>query len=126
MASNFSGKKTPTLTVDVSLPKGNGPLVGACEPGDRVYVFLNATPTHVHSLGGGTLISYEGKDGCHCPRIQLDQGGLIFGCDIYFGKESGHEKFLKGREIIKGVTTVDEATGYVCQLTGGTLISQVH
>lgn len=116
--SNFSGKKLPPPTVPPYQKPTPFPP-SATKPGDAVYVFLSADKTSVKSLGTGTLISYEGKSGhkCQCPRIQLDQGGLVFGCDVYFGPLKGHEKFLQGREIVSVATVVDEATGYATFLS---------
>ena len=68
------------------------------EIGDRVTTILNINDTTVETFGEGVFDGYSIPEGavgckaelalnnkCESPRIKLDQGGVVFGCECWFG-----------------------------------------
>jgi hypothetical protein len=81
--------------------------------GDRVGAVLSATATIVQFFGFGTyegdfvpeeavgLFAEIGRDmGRINPRIRLDDGEVIYGCECWWGSETEVRKQLEGREVI--------------------------
>ncbi|MEG0063013.1 MAG: hypothetical protein RR740_00270 [Pseudomonas sp.] len=81
----------------------------AVKVGDRVGAFLSATDKEVQFLGYGV---FEGEyivpkdvnpvlhQACHAnPRIKLDNGDVVWGCECYWGNESGVEAYVSKLEV---------------------------
>ena len=72
--------------------------------GDRVTAIRNAEKGIVYSFGDGIYAGdFIPPDdigfGIPNPRIDLDSGGSVWGCECWWGSESGaHERFSKGWE----------------------------
>lgn len=69
--------------------------------GDRLGVLCHITKSTVYSLGGGTYLGNEvpppdirccglspSSSGITMPKILLDQGGIVWGCEVYWAHES--------------------------------------
>lgn len=74
------------------------------QPGTRVIAVMNATETEVFSFGSGV---YDGDfpcphfDGFDNPRITLDTGKVVWGCQCWWGSEEYmQQKFIGGREVV--------------------------
>lgn len=84
------------------------------KPGARVFAMESANDTEVRSFGCGV---YEGdfvpteaagffadcaKELGHTnPRIRLDSGKIVYGCECWWGLESVMEKTVAGRTIVQ-------------------------
>ena len=90
------------------------------KPGDRVFAMESANNVEVRLFGCGI---YEGdfvpveavgffadcaKELGHTnPRIRLDSGKIVYGCECWWGLESVMEKTVAGRSIVP--VDIDEA-----------------
>jgi len=82
--------------------------MGNLKVGDRVGAFLSVEGIEVHLIGFGT---YEGvelppkglsaftdmvnEQGHKTPKIKLDSGGFIWGCECWWGLEKEVKQFMK-------------------------------
>lgn len=82
------------------------------EKGVRIGAMLSATAESVRFLGYGT---YEGdevpegaggfigeamaKEGITNPKLVLDNGDVVWGCECYWGGEESVKKSIAGRKI---------------------------
>lgn len=69
-----------------------------CNIGDRVFVFVKADAKEIVSLGAGTLVGFEMPDSLKdllgpesptalaIPKIELVQGGVVWGNEIWWGE----------------------------------------
>jgi len=80
--------------------------------GDRVGAFLSVEGIEVHLIGFGT---YEGmgvppkglspftdivsEQGHKTPKIKLDSGGFIWGCECWWGSEKEVKQFMKQEQM---------------------------
>lgn len=39
-------------------------------------------------------------NGMNNPKIKLDTGEIVWGCQCWWGAESGAQKFIAGREVV--------------------------
>ncbi|MDO9139901.1 MAG: hypothetical protein U1E09_00370 [Methylococcales bacterium] len=70
--------------------------------GDRVGAILKANETTVHLLGYGI---YDGDIenpvlGFPNPRITLDNGSHVWGCECWWGSEDKIRKMIGDREVV--------------------------
>lgn len=75
--------------------------------GDRVGAILKANEKTVHLLGYGV---FDGdvehpEFGFPNPRITLDSGGHVWGCECWWGPEEKVRASIGEREIIEVTTT---------------------
>lgn len=92
-----------------------------CKKGDRVGAVLSASNGEVHLLGFGV---YEGNEvphgmnvgtlgvmaraGIPNPKIKLDSGAVVWGCECWWGSEAGLKRELEsGRFAGMKVVEVD-------------------
>lgn len=83
--------------------------------GDRVGAILSASKTHVYLLGFGVyegdfavdgdahgwLASLVRDAGGTNPRIRLDDGRVVWGCQCWWGPEERVRRELEGREVVR-------------------------
>ena len=84
--------------------------------GERVGVVLSATPDEVRMLGFGTYAGEEvPAEGCggwigetlreygrNNPKLQLDNGDVVYGCECWWGPEAEvRKRFMCGRTIVE-------------------------
>jgi hypothetical protein len=84
-------------------------------PGERVGAVLSATPTVVKFLGWGTFVGHEVPDAgvggsmgevmrelkMTNPKIQLDSGKVVWGCECWWGLEAEVKPMLAGRTVVE-------------------------
>jgi hypothetical protein len=83
------------------------------KPGDRVGAILSATDTEVQFIGYGVYEGdYEVEAGVGGmgellreaqipnPRIKLDSGETVYGCECWWGSEERVKKQLEGKKVI--------------------------
>lgn len=88
--------------------------------GRRVYALASANGAEVISFGSGTYVGDEipppevngpfGKMTKPNPKIVLDRGGVVWGCECWWAPEGEKEKILKGRPE-RFITPEDYRTG---------------
>lgn len=81
--------------------------------GDRVGAILSASKTHVYLLGFGV---YEGdfvpdasdsiatairEMGWKNPRLRLDDGRVVWGCECWWGPEERVRREMEGRTVVR-------------------------
>ena len=87
------------------------------EPGMRVYAFKSCKQNIINFYGFGTYLGdfnppdFEDFPGYTNPKIQLDNGHIVWGCECWWGPEEEFKKFAEGKEIIV-VEPEDDRTGY--------------
>jgi len=86
--------------------------------GDRVGVVLRATPTEVFLLGYGTFLGHEvppkgmlHDHGIPNPKIQLDNGKVVWGYQVWWGPAKYVAEMI-GKRAIKQVD-VDTLEGEI-------------
>jgi len=79
----------------------------------RVFAVQKADDDRVYLYGVGNYIGDElphrgmlAGMGITNPKIELDDGGVVYGCECWWKDESELESFMAGREMIK-VSTWD-------------------
>ena len=88
------------------------------EAGDRVGAILSADKDSVRFLGYGTYagrkVPHKGAGGMAGmmaevgltnPRIDLDSGEVVYGCECWWGSATKIEEMIGDREVIK--TSID-------------------
>lgn len=83
----------------------------------RVFAILNSTDTTIFLLGFGLYVGDEVPPPevtfagtpvrCPNPKIVLDNGQVVWGCQCWFGDESRWPKFSKGKIVM--YTTLQRA-----------------
>ena len=84
------------------------------EPGERVGAVLSADQTTVKFLGWGV---FEGREvpvgavgqmaevlaemGVPNPKIKLDSGKVVWGCECWWGSEAEVEQMMEGRKVVE-------------------------
>jgi len=74
----------------------------AIKEGERVFAVRNADEDTVYLYGYGV---YEGRkegsplSGFPNPKIKLDDGQIVWGCECWFGAESAAEKYISLRKV---------------------------
>lgn len=74
--------------------------------GERVGAVMKANERSVHLFGFGTYAGSEVPPknvglGIPNPKIELDNGKVVFGCECWWGPEDKVKAMLGGREIIE-------------------------
>lgn len=82
-------------------------------PGTRVVAISSADDSKVYVFGFGTyegdfvpektsfMTSLLADAGLVNPRIKLDSGKVVYGCECWWGPEDGfQERYVKGREVV--------------------------
>lgn len=74
----------------------------ATKVGDRVGAIRSATPDTVELFGYGV---YDGdiehpELGFPNPRITLDDGSIVWGCECWWGPEERVKALIGGRQVI--------------------------
>jgi hypothetical protein len=85
------------------------------QPGERVGAVLSANQTEVKFLGWGIFEGREVPDGevggqmgdvlrehgVTNPKIKLDNGKVVWGCECWWGSEAEVKKMLEGRALVE-------------------------
>lgn len=85
------------------------------EPGERVGAVLSADQTSVKFLGwgvflgrevpgdnvGGSMGNFLREMGVTNPKIKLDNGKVVWGCECWWGSETEVKKMLEGRAVVE-------------------------
>lgn len=77
--------------------------------GDRVGAMLSANNTQVHLIGYGT---YQGDHippddiggfniGLANPKLVMDDGTVVWGCECWWGSETAVRSKIGGREVVQ-------------------------
>lgn len=89
--------------------------------GDRVFAIMDADSATVRLFGSGVYVGDEkpdkdqhkfgmvgmlAKEGIENPRINLDNGDVVWGCECWWGPEDELEEILKGKAVA-GVTVAE-------------------
>ena len=95
-------------------------MKGGCIPGDRVGAMMSADKEEVHLFGYGTYRGEEvppadirmwGVDlselGHENPKILLDNGKVVWGCECWWGDEEQVRKSIGDRRVV--IVDPDEA-----------------
>lgn len=82
--------------------------------GDRVACVLRSDVTRVELIGFGVYVGNElppdeigdivelvKELGGTNPRINLDRGGYVFGCECWWGPEAEFLEWANGREVVE-------------------------
>lgn len=78
--------------------------------GERVGAILSATEKEVKFLGWGIYegdfvppknIGLSGAAGIENPRIKLDNGKIVWGCECWWGGVEHVKRHLEGKKIIE-------------------------
>jgi hypothetical protein len=70
--------------------------------GDRVFAIRNADDQTVYMFGRGV---YQGRqpcarmDGYDNPKILLDDGNVVWGCECWWALETREKEYVAGRPI---------------------------
>jgi hypothetical protein len=82
-------------------------------PGDRVFAIRNATQEEVFAFGYGVYEGDEvppvgtigalgidlGEVKMPNPKITLDNGTVVWGCQCWWGSEAGAPTYIAGRKV---------------------------
>jgi len=77
--------------------------------GERVGAILKADETTVYMLGFGKYVGDETPPenvggfnaGRPNPKIDLDNGKSVFGCECWWGSEADVKRMIMGREVVE-------------------------
>lgn len=86
--------------------------MGKTKPGDRVFALQASDGDTVEKFGNGVYLGKESpprdvigpfgpmwRDGVVNPKIQLDNGDIVWGCECWFGPESEEPKWRLVKEV---------------------------
>lgn len=68
--------------------------------GDRVGAVLSMDDKQVNLLGFGVYMGDESALGRKNPKLQLDNGKIVWGCECWWGPEEGLKKEMQGKEVV--------------------------
>lgn len=84
------------------------------KPGDRVGAILSGSEEGIKFLGYGTYVGDEVPEGAagwmadglreHAvknPKIELDNGSIVWGCECWWGAEEAIKQRLEGATVIE-------------------------
>lgn len=71
--------------------------------GARVGAIRNADDTTVYMFGYGVFVGREPCpiiDGFPNPKVQLDDGGVVWGCECWWGPEDQIKRKISDRAVV--------------------------
>jgi hypothetical protein len=76
-------------------------VVPMAEVGDRVFAVRNADEKTVYMFGRGI---YQGRQAggplqFPNPKIELDGGAVVWGCECWWGREDRADEYIAGRAV---------------------------
>lgn len=98
----------------------------SCKVGGRVIALQSIKNNVAYSLGGGVFKGYEipnavqfphlrmfSENNIPNPRIDLDSGGVVWGCECWWGSEESVTAQLASKEVVS--VTVEQLRAPVTQ-----------